>query len=154
MLDAERLRGALRDLEREDAGRAEAVRARARGLVGVLGPVFPGDVASGILDAEGPAWEVFADLPEADGACPVLDPASGRCELYAGRPMTCRVFGPPVRNEGGIGVCELCYVGASEGEILAGEMVLTCGELEAALEEEVGVGETLVAWAVVGVDEE
>ena len=148
MLDAERLRAALRGLEVEDAGRAEAIRERARRLVETLGPAFPGDVASGVLTEEGAAWESFADLPEADGACPVLDPASGRCELYAGRPMTCRVFGPPVRNDGGIGMCELCYVGASEAEILAGEMVLTHGELETALEAEVGVGETLIAWAV------
>ena len=36
--------------------------------------------------------------------------------------MTCRVFGPPVRSEDGLGVCELCFHGASEKEIAACEM--------------------------------
>jgi len=37
--------------------------------------------------------------------------------------MTCRVFGPPVRSEGGLGVCELCYKGASETDIAACELI-------------------------------
>ena len=37
--------------------------------------------------------------------------------------MTCRVFGPPVRSEGGLGVCELCFQGASEEAVAACEMV-------------------------------
>ena len=36
--------------------------------------------------------------------------------------MTCRVFGPPVRSEDGLGVCELCYHGATDVEIAACEM--------------------------------
>ena len=36
--------------------------------------------------------------------------------------MTCRVFGPPVRSEDGLGVCELCFQGASDKEIAACEM--------------------------------
>ncbi len=149
LLDAERLRDALRALEREDAPRAAAIRERARLLVELLGPVFPGNGESGLLDAEeGSSWETFADLPEADGTCPVLNPATGRCELYDGRPLTCRVFGPPVKNEAGIGMCELCYVGSSEAEMLAGEMILTHEELENELDGEFGVGETLIAWAV------
>jgi hypothetical protein len=32
--------------------------------------------------------------------------------------MTCRLFGPAVRVEGGaVGACELCYQGASDEEI-------------------------------------
>jgi hypothetical protein len=37
--------------------------------------------------------------------------------------MTCRTFGPPVRSEGGLGVCELCYHGATDEQIAACEMV-------------------------------
>lgn len=149
VLDAERLTESLRTLEREDPGRAAAIRERARVLVDQLGPVFPGDRQSGLLYAEeGSGWDTFSDLPEADGACPVLDPLTGRCELYAGRPLTCRVFGPPVRNQSGIGMCELCYVGAGEAEILAGEMVIMHGPLEEELDAEFGPGETLIAWAV------
>jgi len=36
--------------------------------------------------------------------------------------MTCRVFGPPVRSEDGLGVCELCFQGATDKEIAACEM--------------------------------
>jgi len=61
----------------------------------------------------------FAD----DEVCPALDPQSGACDLYQYRPMTCRVFGPPVRNEGGgLGICELCFHGASDDEIASCEM--------------------------------
>ncbi len=34
----------------------------------------------------------FAQVP-----CPALDPATGHCDLYVHRPITCRTFGPPVR---------------------------------------------------------
>ena len=49
--------------------------------------------------------------------------------------MTCRVFGPPVRSEDGLGVCELCYHGASDEQIAACEMPVPSG-LEAAVVEE------------------
>ncbi len=156
-LDAARLRSALDMLEQTAPERAAAVTQRARTLAAVLAPHFPGDAASGLLlpedtDENAAAWEAFADLPEADGPCPVLDPATGRCELYRGRPMTCRVFGPPVRNEDGIGVCELCYQGASEEKILAGAMSTAHRDLEAELEGELAgagiTGETVIAFAL------
>ena len=154
-LDAERLRAALAALAREAPAAAALVEARAHRLVATLSADFPGDAATGLLsplpEAEA-AWDAFADLPAADGPCPVLDPASGRCTLYSGRPMTCRVFGPPVLGEQGIGVCELCYQGASEEQILAGEMHLAHGALEAELDRELAArglaGETVIAWAL------
>jgi hypothetical protein len=38
--------------------------------------------------------------------------------------MTCRTFGPPMRSgaEGALGVCELCYHGATDEQIAACEM--------------------------------
>ena len=48
---------------------------------------------SAILPEDQARFEDFAN----DAACPALDPATGRCDVYAWRPMTCRVFGPPVR---------------------------------------------------------
>jgi Fe-S-cluster containining protein len=56
---------------------------------------------------------------EADEApCPALDPETGTCDLYDDRPVTCRTFGPAVRSGGQVvGVCELCYVGATDEEI-------------------------------------
>lgn len=148
MLDAERLRAALETLENEDKSRAEAIRMRAANLAAQLQPDFPGDPATGLLDEEDERWEEFADLPQADGPCPVLDPATGRCELYSGRPLTCRIFGPPVKNEFGIGICELCYAAASESEVLQGEMHLTHHALEEELNDELPPGETVIAWAV------
>lgn len=148
MLDAERLRAALRTLQEVDRPRAEAIQARALRLAGELRPNFPGDPFSGTLAEEDSRWDDFADLPAADAACPALDPETGRCELYTGRPLTCRIFGPPVQNEGGIGVCELCYVGASEERVLAGEMLLQHHDLEEALDAQLPRGETVIAWAV------
>jgi Fe-S-cluster containining protein len=87
--DAERLRAGMRELERLDPDRAARVRTRV---------------------AEHKGGE--------DEPCPVLDPEGGTCDLYEARPITCRIFGPAVRAGGdGIGVCELCYHGASDEEI-------------------------------------
>jgi len=67
--------------------------------------------------------------------------------------MTCRVFGPPVESEDGLGVCELCYHGASESEIAACEMKPDPDNLEAVLLEKVesdtGVrGNTIIAYCL------
>ena len=155
-LDAARLRAGLEALMQGQPERAEAVLTRARETVRLLRDEFPGDVATGLLtdDIEDTdEWDRFADLPEADTACPVLDPATGRCELYTSRPLTCRIFGPPVLNEGGgLGICELCYVGASEAQVLAGEMHLQHQALEEELSAELAAkgiaGETVIAWAL------
>ncbi len=68
--------------------------------------------------------------------------------------MTCRVFGPPVRSEGGLGVCELCFTTAAPEEIAAAEVPLEGEELESALNREleraVGPGKTIVAFALLG----
>jgi Fe-S-cluster containining protein len=53
-----------------------------------------------------------------DEPCPVLDTKTGTCELYASRPVTCRVFGPPMRYGGwNVSICELCFQGATDEEI-------------------------------------
>ena len=162
-LDATRLRGGLQELAREDTARAAAIAQRAQVAVAALAPRYPGGPHTGWLlppdaDGETPEWDLFADLPEADRACPVLDPLTGQCELYTARPLTCRVFGPPVRGAEGVGVCELCYRGAGEAEILAGEMILTHQTLEGELDEELEAaghgGETIIAWALTTPDME
>ncbi len=86
--------------------------------------------ATGILDESEAGQARFDDFAN-DEPCPVLDPETGACDLYAARPMTCRVFGPPVRSEEGLGVCELCYHGASDEEIAACEMEVDPEGLEA-----------------------
>jgi Fe-S-cluster containining protein len=151
-LDAMRLQRGLVVLEKSDPARAERLRQRARESVARLAPEFPGNPVSGVLD-EGPAaaqrFETFAN----DEVCPALDPVTGNCELYDTRPMTCRVFGPPVKSDDGLCVCELCFQGASEEEIAACEMKPDLDDLESSLLEELEKnsgkrGNTIVAYAL------
>jgi len=77
----------------------------------------------------------------------------GTCDLYASRPITCRAFGPPIRSEGGLGVCELCFQGATQEEIAVCEMQVDPDNLESGVLEELEkagapVGETIVAFAL------
>ena len=95
-LDALRLAAAMTALHAADPEAAEALRDRARAWVREFGPEFPGDVVTGRIgttEEEQARFEEFAN----DAACPALNPQTGLCDVYAGRPMTCRVFGPPVR---------------------------------------------------------
>jgi hypothetical protein len=67
--------------------------------------------------------------------------------------LTCRAFGPPVRSEVGLGVCELCFHGASDEEIAACEMEVDPDDLESKLLEEMEnqgnlLGRTIVAFAL------
>jgi Fe-S-cluster containining protein len=156
-LDAARLQWGLADLKKTDAQRARRIRERARASVKRLSGEFPGDAKTGVLDArvfdEGSeAEEQFAEFAN-DEACSALDPETGLCDLYEARPMTCRTFGPPVRSEGGLGVCELCYQGATDEQIAACEMVADADDLEAKLLEKLEKtrgprGRTMVAFAV------
>lgn len=149
-LDALRLREGLRELELSDPARAAAVRLRVEQSRLRLSAQFPGDVATGILDPSGEGeFEDFAN----EEPCPVLDPVTGACDLYSARPMTCRVFGPPIRSDEGIGVCELCFDGAEEQDILAAELSMdwipTEEALNAEAEERTGHrGKTIVAFAL------
>jgi Fe-S-cluster containining protein len=107
-LDAARLREGLTELRASDPARAARVHQRAR---------------------------IAADrLPEHvdDDPCPVLDPETGTCDLYAARPVTCRIFGPPVNlGSDAVGVCELCFQGATDEEIAACAVHLDIAELDA-----------------------
>jgi Fe-S-cluster containining protein len=151
-LDAARLRRGLADLEKRAPSRAARVRQRARESVARLAPEFPGDPVRGVLHEGEEAERKFADFAN-DEPCPVLDPETGYCELYESRPMTCRVFGPPVRSEDGLGVCELCFQGASDKEIAACEMKPDPDDLESRLLEELEKhtgtgGNTIIAFSL------
>jgi Fe-S-cluster containining protein len=151
-LDALRLRRGLADLEKRVPQRADRVRERAREAVARLSPDFPGDPVSGILNEGDDADDCFDDFANEE-PCPALDPETGNCELYESRPMTCRTFGPPVRSENGLGVCELCYHGASDEQIAACEMKPDPDDLESALlrgvEESTGTrGDTIIAFCL------
>ena len=151
-LDVIRLREGLANLAETAPERADRVRQRARGAVSRLSKDFPGDPATGLLDEGDEAEQRFAEFANEE-PCPALDPATGLCELYEARPMTCRVFGPPVRSEDGLGVCELCFQGATDAEIAACEMNPDPDDLESALiaefEKATGArGRTIVAFCL------
>jgi len=151
-LDVARLQEGLQALSKKDAERAESVRERARQSVARLASSFPGDPLTGLLDPSEEAEARFEDFAN-DEPCAALDPVTGLCDLYEARPVTCRVFGPPVRSEQGLGVCELCYHGATEEEIAACEMPVDPDGLETKLlhefEQSSGMhGRTLVAFAL------
>lgn len=146
-LDARRLRRGLARLAGRDPERAAAVVERARLAVVKMSRDFPGDIQTGIIDRDDePFAEQYANEP-----CPALDPATGACEVYAARPITCRTFGPPVRIGGeALGVCELCYTGATDEEIAACQVDIDPDGVEYALVDELGeTGETIVAFALI-----
>jgi Fe-S-cluster containining protein len=152
-LDAQRMRRGLDALEASLPERAGRIRERARDSVARLSAEFPGDPVTGLLDEGDEATGRFSDFAN-DEPCPALDPLTGHCELYESRPMTCRVFGPPVRSEDGLGVCELCFQGATDEEIARCEMKPDPDHLESGLVEQVesttGVrGNTIVPFCLV-----
>jgi Fe-S-cluster containining protein len=151
-LDAARLQHGLHELQSHDRQRAAAVRQRAREAISRLSAAFPGDPNTGILAEDEDAEQLFADFAN-DEPCPVLDPVTGRCELYNSRPITCRAFGPPVRSEDGLGVCELCYHGVTDEQIAECEMEVDPDGVESTLLQEMQAaggpsGRTIVAFAV------
>jgi Fe-S-cluster containining protein len=129
-LDARRLREGLAELEGADPTRARNIRERAREAA---------KTESANSD---------------DQPCPALDLATGLCDLYAARPVTCRVFGPPMRvSDGPVGLCELCFQGASEEAMAACATEIPAGQLEAELLRELeaatgSAGDTTVAQAL------
>jgi Fe-S-cluster containining protein len=152
-LDALRLHAGMEALKDAEPALAAGIVWRAQNWIAEHGAEFPGDAETGLLGDSEQDRERFEEFAN-EAACPALDPATGRCDVYAWRPMTCRVFGPPIRMEaeagGGLalGHCELCFAGASEAEVARCEMPVP-HELEAGLLDEIGVkGETVVAFAL------
>jgi Fe-S-cluster containining protein len=137
-LDAVRLREGLTQLMHSDPARAARVRLRAKESVARISPDFPGELSTGLLCESKRAQRKFEDFANHE-PCPALDPATGTCDLYAHRPVTCRVFGPPVRSRSddqdkeGLGVCELCFHGATDAQIAACEMQVDPDGLESEL---------------------
>jgi Fe-S-cluster containining protein len=154
-LDAIRLRRGLAELDAQDPERAGRIRRRALDAVARLSEDYPGDPVTGVLDEDdtdeaAKRWDEFGNAEP----CPVLDPAAGMCELYEYRPVICRTFGPALKSDGDLGHCELCFVGATEQEVIAAEMHPDPENLEAALVEELRktsgtCGETIIAFALV-----
>jgi Fe-S-cluster containining protein len=145
-IDAIRLREGLAALDSTDPERAARVRERAHAAMERIRREFP----------ENPVETLFAadSAVEEDQPCPALDPQTHTCDLYDARPITCRTFGPAVRFGGdSVGVCELCYRGATDEQIASCEVEVDTEKLEAALLNELAQsrglqGETIVAFAL------
>ena len=167
--DAARLREGLASLTQTDPARAARIHTRVAASLTRLDPCFPGDVTTGILAADHEdsptgnsesgsptsslgslGWDDYAN----DEPCPVLDPATGTCDLYSARPILCRTFGPPMRTpEQNLAHCELCYTTAAPDEIAACELDPNLPALEAASNQAFNAahrlhGETLIAYAL------
>jgi len=151
-LDVLRLRAGMEKMRETHPARAAALEDRAQQWIAEFGGEFPGDPATGLLgesEEDRERFEKFAN----EAACPALDPATGLCGVYEARPMTCRVFGPPVRVDAGDGVeglahCELCFAGATPEQVAACEMNVP-HELESRLLDQLGSSqETVVAYAL------
>jgi Fe-S-cluster containining protein len=156
-LDALRLRSAMAVMAVSQPAQAAAIAQRANTYLAEFGPSFPGNRETGILSDSPEAEAVFEDFAN-DAPCPALNPESGLCELYDARPMTCRVFGPPVQscqdeaNEEGLAVCELCFTDASPEEIAAAEMIVPYAEEQSLLDqlqrEQSTSGDTIIAYCL------
>ncbi|MGP8248090.1 MAG: YkgJ family cysteine cluster protein [Bryobacteraceae bacterium] len=113
-LDAQRLRNGLAQLAATDPARARQITARAQAAAERL--------------------RTLSEEATENDPCPVLDPASGACDLYPFRPLVCRTFGPPLRMpEGGFAVCELCFNGAAPETVAACAVSADADTLEAPL---------------------
>ncbi|MFZ0340063.1 MAG: YkgJ family cysteine cluster protein [Terracidiphilus sp.] len=151
-LDAARLRAGMTELRATNPALFSEIARRAHAWLAEHGPHFPGDRNTGALGNSPEDQARFEDFAN-DAACPALDPVTGRCDVYAWRPMTCRAFGPPVRavdDDGaeGLGHCELCFIDATSAQVTACEMAVP-HDLEAELLREVGADfETVVAFAL------
>lgn len=151
--DAARLREGLIALASTNLAQATRLRARVAEGLTRLDPWFPGDLASGVLSEDYEAAILFEEFAN-DEPCPVLDPATGTCDLYAHRPVLCRTFGPPMRTEeGNLATCELCFIHASTAEIAACALDPSIPAQEAAGNQTFNAaaglaGETLIAYVL------
>jgi Fe-S-cluster containining protein len=148
-LDTLRLRAGMDALRTADPSTAEAIETRARAWLDEYLPAYPGDPVTGLLGTSEADQARFDDFAN-EAPCPALNPATGLCDVYEWRPMTCRVFGPPVRMGEGeeLGHCDLCFVGAAKEKVVACEMTIP-SDLEAELLDEIPLTEkTVVAFAL------
>ncbi len=149
-LDAWRLRRGLAGLAARRPEVAAAIVGRAREQWARMVVAFPGDPVRGLLDEELAAREAFfsafAALP-----CPALDPATGACQLYESRPVSCRTFGLPIRcGDQLLPPCRLNFTTATPEEIAAATVDPDPEDVEGELLQRCGAeaGDTIVAWVL------
>jgi Fe-S-cluster containining protein len=134
---------------------AEAIALRARRATAALSRDYPGNAATGRLNADEQTLDRFFDR-HAGLACPALDPSSGHCDLYTWRPVSCRTYGPPIRfGQEDAPPCRLCFHGAAGDVVERCRMVPDREGLEEAILGGLGVRvgedwETLIAYVLAG----
>ena len=152
-LDAQRIAAGMETLRTENPVLASDVQRRARIWLDEHGSTFPGNPKTGHLgnsEAERARFDDYAN----QAPCPALNPVTGHCDIYQWRPMTCRIFGPPVRVEpdtpdtNALAHCELCFEGATTAEIAACEMPVPHDLEQTLLDEFSDPAETVVAFAL------
>jgi len=154
-LDASRLRREFETLRISRPGQASTIDRRAREAVAALDAGFPGEHASGRLVVDEETLDRFFER-HASMPCPALDPGSGRCELYAARPVACRTYGPPLRfGAEEAPACRLCFQGADATTVEHCRYEPDPAALEDGLLSRLGVRageewETLIAFALAG----
>jgi Fe-S-cluster containining protein len=151
-LDALRLRRGLAILAERDPERAGTIVDAAQAALRTMAAEFPGDAERGVLVPEPSGRDAF--FARFGGRpCPALELRTGRCQLYAWRPVTCRTFGPPVHLGGrDLEACDLCFHGtpAEEDEC---RVAPDAAGLEDALLDRLEAGEgdrgdTIIAYAL------
>lgn len=96
---------------------ARAIRERAAAVRREQGAEFPGNATTGEL-TDNAEWQEWFFERQRGRPCPVLNPESGSCDLYAARPAACRTYGHLIQ----IGetppppVCRLNFTGLSQAE--------------------------------------
>lgn len=152
-LDAQRLATRLEALRVENPNLAAELQRRARIWLYEHGSTFPGNPQTGRLgetETDRARFEEYAN----QAPCPALNPVTGHCDIYEGRPMTCRIFGPPVRiasdtvDSNSLGHCELCFESATTAQIAACELDVPHNLEQKILNEIPAHGETIVAFAL------
>lgn len=123
---------------------AADIRARAAALAARFDLDFPGDAATGALNAN-EEWREWFFRRHEGAACPVLDPASGICRLYRHRPVACRAAGPLVQLGPAVfPACHLNYQGTSAEQRRALTVVVD----DPAFHEPATEPETVIAYAI------
>lgn len=116
-LDADRLRRGLAVLSQSAPEQAAAILERARAAWARVRDDFPGDAATGILDP-GEEWRDWFWARTQGTPCPVQDPRTQACGMYAYRTAACRLYGPLVRIGDHVsGPCPNCYPGLSREQV-------------------------------------
>ena len=159
----------MAEMSIQNPAQAAVIAERARQYLAEFGPELPGNRETGILGTtpeEEAAFEDFAN----QAACPALDPATGLCDVYEARPMTCRIFGPPVRmnpapsgNPAGTTFSmnrnpseelrrprrlrAVCFTQATQEESAAAEMTVPWAEEQVILDQ-LEPGNTIVAYCL------